>query len=79
MGASGVVRQARRHGPSITYKITPCWVTLLQQVRWVAALASSLAFGFIGLHINLYSTVNYLLYNVIPDPLGKKNILSYST
>jgi hypothetical protein len=29
-GASGVVRQRRRHGPSIAYKITPCWVTLLQ-------------------------------------------------
>jgi hypothetical protein len=27
---SGVVRQGWRHGPSITYKITPCWVTLLQ-------------------------------------------------
>ncbi len=25
---SGVVRQGRRHGPSITDRITPCWVTL---------------------------------------------------
>ncbi len=24
IGTSGVVRQGRRHGPSITYKITPC-------------------------------------------------------
>jgi hypothetical protein len=23
-GVSGVARQGRRHGPSITYKITPC-------------------------------------------------------
>jgi hypothetical protein len=30
---SGVVRHGRRHGPSITYKITPCWVTLLQPAR----------------------------------------------
>ncbi len=28
--ASGVVRQGRRHGLSITYKIIPCWVTLHQ-------------------------------------------------
>jgi hypothetical protein len=28
-GATGVVRQGRRHGPSITYKITPCWAAVL--------------------------------------------------
>ncbi len=37
-GASGVFRQGTRHGPSITYKITPCWVTLLQQARRAAVL-----------------------------------------
>ncbi len=37
-GASGVVHQGRRHGPFITYKITPCWVTLLQPVRRAAML-----------------------------------------
>jgi hypothetical protein len=34
-GASGVVRQGMRHGPSITYKIT---VTLLQPARRAAVL-----------------------------------------
>jgi hypothetical protein len=28
-GASGVVRQGRLHGPSITYKITTCGVSFL--------------------------------------------------
>jgi hypothetical protein len=37
-GANGVVGQGRRHGPSITYKITPCWVTLLQQARRAVVL-----------------------------------------
>ncbi len=36
--ASCVVRQGRRHGPSITFKITPCWVTLLQPARRAAVL-----------------------------------------
>jgi hypothetical protein len=36
--ANGVVRQGRRNGPSFTYKITPCWVTLLQPVRRAAML-----------------------------------------
>ncbi len=35
---SGVVRQGWRHGPSIMYKITPCWVTLLQPARRAAVL-----------------------------------------
>ncbi len=35
---SCVVRQCRRHGPSITYKITPCWVTLHQPARRAAVL-----------------------------------------
>jgi hypothetical protein len=26
--ASGAVRQGRRHGLSITYKITPCWAVV---------------------------------------------------
>jgi hypothetical protein len=34
--ARGTVRQGRRHGSSITYKIKPCWVTLLQPARWAA-------------------------------------------
>ncbi len=38
---SGVVRNGRRHGPSITYKITPCWVTLLQPARRAAMLGQS--------------------------------------
>jgi hypothetical protein len=37
-GASDVVRQDRRHEPPITYKITPCWVTLLQPARRAAVL-----------------------------------------
>jgi hypothetical protein len=50
-GASCVVRQGRRHGPSMTYKITPCLVTLLQQARQAAVLGQhSIAFGLIGCH-----------------------------
>ncbi len=37
-GASGFVRQGSRHGPFITYKITACWVTLLQPARQAAVL-----------------------------------------
>jgi hypothetical protein len=37
-GASGEVRQGKQHGQSITYKITSCWVTLLQQARRAAVL-----------------------------------------
>jgi len=37
-GASSVVRQGTQHGPPITYKITLCWVTLLQQARWAAVM-----------------------------------------
>ncbi len=33
-----VVRQGRRHGLSITYKITPDWVTLLQPRRRAVGL-----------------------------------------
>ncbi len=33
----------RQNGPSITYKITPCWVTLLQQARGTPCWASPLA------------------------------------
>ncbi len=33
-----VVDQGRRHGPSIMYTITPCWVTLLQPARRAAVL-----------------------------------------
>jgi hypothetical protein len=36
--ASGVVRQGKRHGPSFTHKIKPCWVTLLQSARRAAVL-----------------------------------------
>ncbi len=34
--SSSTVRQGRRHEPSINYKITPCWVTLLQSARRTA-------------------------------------------
>ncbi len=37
-GAGGVYRQGRRHGPTITYKTTPCWVTLLQPAGRAAVL-----------------------------------------
>jgi hypothetical protein len=33
-----MVRQGRRNGPTITYKITPCWVTLFQPARREAVL-----------------------------------------
>jgi hypothetical protein len=45
--ASGVVFQGWRHGMSITYKMTPCWVTLLQPARRVDVLGQPLAFGLI--------------------------------
>jgi hypothetical protein len=35
---SSVVPQGRRHGPSITYRITPCSSTLLQPVRRAVVL-----------------------------------------
>jgi hypothetical protein len=37
-GANGMVRLGRRLGLSITYKITNCWVTLLQPARRAAVL-----------------------------------------
>jgi hypothetical protein len=37
-GTSGVFRQGRRHGPSITFKITPSSVTLHQPARRPAVL-----------------------------------------
>jgi hypothetical protein len=37
-GASGVVRQGRRLGPSIMYKITLCWIALLQPAKRAAVL-----------------------------------------
>ncbi len=37
-GTNAVVSQCRQHGPSITYKITPCWGTLLQPARRAAVL-----------------------------------------
>jgi hypothetical protein len=33
-----MVSQGRRHGPSIMYKITPCWITLLQPARRAVVL-----------------------------------------
>jgi hypothetical protein len=36
--SSGTVRQGRRHGPSFTFKILLCWVTLLQPARRAALL-----------------------------------------
>jgi hypothetical protein len=51
-GASGVVRQGRRHGPSITYKITSCLGTLLQPARRAAVLdwPSSLRPSLVVIH-----------------------------
>jgi hypothetical protein len=47
--ASGVVRQDRRHGPSIWYKITSCWATLLRLARRAAVLDQpSIALDLIG-------------------------------
>jgi hypothetical protein len=40
--------KGRRYGPSITYKITPCRVTLLQPTRGPPCWASPLAFGLIN-------------------------------
>jgi hypothetical protein len=51
-GASGVIRQGRRHGPSITYKITPCWVTLLQPARRAAVLGQPSSLRPYWSHIN---------------------------
>ncbi len=47
-GASDVVHQGRRHGPSIRYKIAPCWDTLNQPARRAAVLGqpSSLASNY---------------------------------
>ncbi len=39
--ASCGIRQARRHGPPITYNITPCLVTLFQPVRRATVLDQS--------------------------------------
>jgi hypothetical protein len=65
---SGVVRQGRRHRPSITYKITPCWVTLLQPARWAALLGQPLSFGLIEGHSQRKkSTLNGLVHLT---PLG---------
>jgi hypothetical protein len=36
--ASGLVRQGKRHGPSFTVTITPCWVIFLQPARRAAVL-----------------------------------------
>ena len=41
-----------RHGLSITYKITPCWVTLLQPARRAAMLGQpSIVFGLIASNV----------------------------
>jgi len=45
--ANGVVRQGRRHGPSNTCKITPCFVNLLQQA---SKQVTTLAFGLMVLY-----------------------------
>jgi hypothetical protein len=66
-GASGVVRQVRRHGPSVTNKITPCWVTLLHPARRDAVLGQpSIAFGFIG-------------QNSLPPPFTSQSTRLYNT
>jgi hypothetical protein len=54
-GASGVVCQGRRHGPSIKYKITPCWVTILQPPGGPPCWTSPLAFGLIADDKRAYS------------------------
>jgi hypothetical protein len=49
-GTSGVVHQGRRHGPSITNKITPCWLghsPPASQPGGPPCWVSPLAFGLI--------------------------------
>ncbi len=58
-GASGFVRQGRRHGPSIAYKITTCWVTFLQPARQAAVLGQHSSFR--SHWARLFSTVLLLL------------------
>jgi hypothetical protein len=41
---SAPLGQVEWSGPSIMYKITPCWITFVQPARRAAVLASSLAF-----------------------------------
>jgi hypothetical protein len=54
-GASVVFRQGMDR-PSRTYKITPCWVTLLPPGRRAAVLVqpSSLRLHWLGAHVILY-------------------------
>ncbi len=52
------VRQGSRHGPSIMYKITPCWSLSSSQPGGPPFRASPLAFGLISGHLQ------YMQYNV---------------
>jgi hypothetical protein len=63
-GASGVVRHGRRHGPSITYKITPCWVLFSSQPGGPPCWTSPLAFTY---RLTVYCTVLYCVLYVGVD------------
>ncbi len=49
--------RGRWHGPSITYKITSCWVTLLRQPSGPPCWASLLVFGLIGNNLEMRQRV----------------------
>ncbi len=55
-GACGKARQGRRHGPSITYKITPCWVTLLQPAKRVSVLGHPSSLRSLG-HLGVLAKI----------------------
>jgi hypothetical protein len=65
--------QGGQHGPSIRYKITPCWVTLLQPTRRAAVLGqpSSLRPHWSYLSLNLstlseiFTTWRWMVYENI--------------
>ncbi len=60
--SNGVVRQGRRHGPSIAYKITPCWVTLLRPARRAAVLGQPSSLRPIG-HNTVKLKIIYFKYS----------------
>ncbi len=60
--ASGVVHQGRRRGPSIMYKITPCWVSLIQPTRRAAVRGQSSSLRPHWKYIWMY--ILYSMYNL---------------
>ncbi len=73
-GASGVVRQGRRHGPSIAYKITPCWITLLQPARRAAVLGQLSGLRPIG---HIYTVRRKIIYFRYSSGLPGLNCSAY--